>query len=363
MCGSPAMAFSFFYYLCSTMQMNILNDIELAQLQQAIGESNHIVVCCHKGPDGDAIGSSLAWTEYLRQAGKEATLVIPDAFPDFLKWLPGVERIVRHDRHPKSVEKLFGQADLVFCLDFNVLGRVEDMEQVLTASPAKKIMIDHHLNPDMDTVLTVSHPEMSSTSEMIFRIIWQLGAFDMMTKKIAVPIYCGMMTDTGGFTYNSSRPEIYFIIGQLLTKGFDKDKIYRQVFNNYSSWAIRFRGYLMSQKLNVFEDLHASYFAVTKQDMEDYHFIKGDLEGLVNEPLRIKGLKLSISLREDDRHENTVLVSTRSVDDFPCNLLATEFFNGGGHMNAAGGKLHCSMAEAEQIARRAIAHYESFLKG
>ena len=345
------------------MQIDILNEQELCLLVQLIADAQRIVVCCHKSPDGDALGSSLAWTDYLRtQHGKQVSLMIPDAFPDFLKWMPNTEKVVRFDKHPEVCKEAFANADLVFCLDFNATSRVDDMQPLLDGTPAKRVMIDHHLSPDMDTVLTISHPEMSSTSELIFRIIWQMGGFDTMTSQQAVPIYCGMMTDTGGFTYNSSRPDIYFIIGQLLTKGIDKDKIYRNVYHNYSSWAIRLRGYLMSQKLNVFEELHSAYFTISRKDMSDFHFVKGDAEGLVNEPLQIKGLKLSISLREDDRKDNLVWVSLRSVDDFPCNKVAQEFFNGGGHLNASGGKLYCSLAEAEQIVRRAIIHYDDMLR-
>ena len=171
-----------------------------------------------------------------------------------------------------------------------------------------------------------------------------------------------MMTDTGGFTYNSSYPEIFFIISQLLTKGFDKDKIYRNVYNNYSAWAIRFRGYMMCQKLNVLDDFHASYFAITREDMDNFHFTKGDAEGLVNEPLTIKGMKLSIALREDSLKENTILVSLRSVDNFPCNEMAAQFYNGGGHLNASGGRLNCTIEEAVDITRRAIEHYAHLLK-
>lgn len=196
----------------------------------------------------------------------------------------------------------------------------------------------------------------------MFRIVWQLGGFDTLDRKFASTIYCGMMTDTGGFTYNSTRPEIFFIICQLLTKKIDKDKIYRNVFNNYSSWAIRLRGYLMSQKLNVFEDLHASYFTITRQDMKDFRFIKGDAEGLVNEPLRIKGMKMSISLREDDRKDNCVWVSLRSVDDFSVAEVAEKFFNGGGHLNASGGHLDCTMEEAVRITRNAINYYAEELR-
>lgn len=184
-----------------------------------------------------------------------------------------------------------------------------------------------------------------------------------LSKTFAVCDYCGMMTDTGGFTFASSRPEIFYIICQLLTKGIDKDKIYRNVFNNYSTWAIRLRGYLMSQKLNVFEDLHASYYTLTRQNMLDYHYKRGDAEGLVNEPLRIKGMKVSISLREDDRIDNKIWISLRSVDDFSVEDMARRFFNGGGHFNASGGHLDCSIEEAEKITREAFAYYSEQLKG
>ena len=315
------------------MGIELLTAAEAESLKAYINSAEHIIICCHKSPDGDAIGSSLAWADYLRSLGKNPEIIVPDAYPDFLQWMPGTERIIRYDKH------------------------------ALEQSPAKKIMIDHHLDPRMDTVLTVSHPHMSSTSELVFRIIWQLGGFDDMPKEGAVNIYCGMMTDTGGFTYNSTQPEIFFIISQLLTKGIDKDRIYRNVFNNFTHWAIRLRGYLMSQKLNVFSDIHASYFTISHREMRDFHFIKGDAEGLVNEPLKIKGMRLSVSLREDDRRDNLIWVSLRSVGNFPCNKMAEDFFNGGGHLNASGGRLNCSLAEAEKIVREAFAYYEGALTG
>ena len=251
--------------------------------------------------------------------------------------MPGTERIIRYDKHAADkADPMLASADLVFCLDFNGTDRVDEMKDALEQSPAKKIMIDHHLDPRM-------------------------GGFEEMSRKCAACIYCGMMTDTGGFTYNSTRPEIFYIVSQLLTKGIDKDKIYRNVFNNFSPWAIRLRGYLMSQKLNVFSDIHASYFTISHREMRDFHFIKGDAEGLVNEPLKIKGMRLSVSLREDDRRDNTIWVSLRSVDDFPCNKMAADFFNGGGHLNASGGRLYCSLDEAERIVRNAFEQYKDLL--
>ncbi len=341
----------------NTMNINILSDQQVETLRSAISQAGNIVICVHKSPDGDAIGSALGWAEFLRTMGKNPMITAPDAFPDFLKWLPFSDRVVRYDKHKERVEEALEKADLVFCLDFNTAGRLMDMQKAFTNSKAHKILIDHHLSPDIDTLLTVSKPEMSSTSEIIFRIIWQMGGFELMTKLGAVPIYCGMMTDTGGFTYNSSNPDIFYIISLLLTKRFDKDKIYRNVYNNFSEWSIRMRGHVMSQKLNVIPEAHATYFTITRQEMKRFHFIKGDAEGLVNEPLRIKGIRLSISMREDTEKDNTVWVSLRSVDHYYCNKLAEKFFNGGGHPNAAGGHLHCTMAEAEQVALRAIKYF------
>lgn len=339
------------------MDINLLSPHRLDRLRELVADATRIVICCHKSPDGDALGSSLAWAEYLHSQGKDATVVVPDAYPDFLQWLPNAEGIIRYDKYPERAAGLLSAADLIFCLDFNTTSRVGDMQAVLDASPAQKILFDHHLSPDIKTVMRVSEKKLSSTSEIVFRIVWQLGAFDAMSKQFAICLYCGMMTDTGAFTYNSSDAEIYYIISQLLTKKFDKDLIYRKVYNNYSASCIRMRGYMMYEKLQVFPNEHAAYFTITKDDMARFQFVKGDAEGLVNEPLRIKKMRMSISLREDSEKENLVWVSLRSVGPWHCNKIAETFFNGGGHPNAAGGHLHCTIQEAEKIARDAIQHF------
>ena len=335
---------------------------QLAQMDQLISTAQSVLVVCHKSPDGDAIGSSLGMAEYLRQRGKDVTVVVPDQYPDFLHWLPNNEKIVRYDKHPDKCDMLFKIADLIVCLDFNTPSRVEDMEPALVSSPARKILIDHHLKPDVDADLVISQPEASSASELVFRVVWQLGGFPELGKAFAIPVYCGMMTDTGGFTFNSTRPEIFFIIGELLTKHIDKDKIYRNVYHNYSYDRIRLMGYVMYEKLVYLPEYHASYYAITRDEQKRFNFIKGDAEGLVNIPQQIKGLKLSISLREDTEKPNLVWVSLRSVDDFPCNLVAERFFNGGGHLNASGGRLNCSIDEAVEIARQAIVAFADTLK-
>lgn len=344
------------------MNIDILNADQLAQLNQLISHAQNILITCHKSPDGDAIGSSLGWADYLRSLGKDATVIVPDQYPDFLKWMPNTEKIVRYDKHKEKCNMLFKITDLIFCLDYNTPSRVDEMESSLVSSSAPKVLIDHHLDPNVPAVLTISQPEASSTSELVFRIVWQLGGFERLSKQFAVPVYCGMMTDTGGFLYNSTRPEIYFIIGELLTKNIDKDKIYRNVYHNYSEDRIRMMGYVMYQKLVYVPKLHAAYYTLTKEEQKRFNFLKGDAEGLVNIPQQIKGLKLSISLREDSDKPNLVWVSLRSVDDFPCNKMAEEFFNGGGHLNASGGRVNGTMQDAVETVKKAFRAYENKLK-
>lgn len=340
---------------------NILTEQACEQLRTLVVCARHIVCTCHHNPDGDAVGSCLAWAAVIKALGGEAEVIIPDQMPDFLTWMPGVQTITRYDRHRQGCDFVLSHCDLLCCLDFNAADRTGDMEAAINACPAKKLMIDHHLDPQLQTVLSVSHPDASSTCELVFRVAWQLGVMPLLGKDFAAPLYCGMMTDTGGFTYGSTNPEIYFIISELLAKGINKDKIYRHVFHTFSENRLRLTGYVLYEKLVVDARRHASYFTITRADMQLFHFIKGDAEGLVNMPLQMKGHKLSISLREDSEKDNAVWVSLRSVDDFPCNEMAARFFNGGGHLNASGGRLYCSIEEAEQVAKAAIEAFEERL--
>ena len=344
------------------MLTNIMTEGECSLLRSLIEGADSIVLCCHQNADGDALGAMLGWAETLRQLGKDPLMVVPDQYPDYLQWLPNTEKIVRYDKRRDYVDMVMKIADLVFCLDFNSAQRTDDMADALCASPAKKVLIDHHPGPDVETTLCISHPEMSSTCELVFRMVWQLGLFDELGKHFAVPVYCGMMTDTGGFTFNSNNPEIFYIISQLLTKNINKDKIYRNVYHNYSEHRLRLVGHVLCNRLVVDDKRHAAYYMLTREDQKQFHFIKGDAEGLVNMPLQIKGLKLSISLREDTDRDQTVWVSLRSVDDFPCNEVAARFFNGGGHLNASGGRLYCGMDEAVKIVEQAFLAFENKLK-
>ena len=340
---------------------NLLNEQELQALRTHIAQSSRILICAHRGPDGDAVGSSLGWAEYLRQQGKQVDIVMPTPFPDFLRWMPGSQDIRFYARHEAEAEQVIAQADLIFCLDFNGLQRLQEMQAAVAAAQAKRIIIDHHLDPDRSIAAqVVSFPTRCSTSEIVCRLIIELGGWDELPQKAAVCLYTGMMTDTGGFTYNSNDPEIYEVISMLLTKGIDKDKIYRNVFNVYSEDRMRLTGYILYRKLRFYYNRHASIFALTREEMRRFHFIRGDAEGLVNMPLQVKGMRLSISLREDTERD-VVRVSLRSVDDFPCNRMAEEFFHGGGHLNASGGELPFPLSEAMLTAERAIKAYADLL--
>ncbi len=337
-----------------------MSEVELRHLRELVDKARNAVVTCHVSPDGDALGAVLAFSHFLWRKGKNALPVTPNIFPDFLRWMPGVERIRVYEKHESETAPLVAKADLIVCLDFNTPDRLLRLQKSVTDSPAPKIMIDHHLDPVNFCDLTVSRPDMSSTCEMLYRILVQLDGLEAMTHEEAVCLYTGMMTDTGCFSYNSSRSEIYYAIGNLLAKGIDKDKIYRNVFSNYSAERFRLMGYMLYVKLELFPECHASLMTLTREEQKLFSHKKGDTEGFVNIPLQICKSRLSVFLREDTER-NSVRVSLRSVDDFPCNRMATEFFNGGGHLNAAGGELFCTMDEAVQIVRKAMKKYAPLL--
>lgn len=335
---------------------------EAQALKKYFNDCKNVVIVCHTSPDGDAIGSSLGLYEYLKRKGKNVTVITPNYFPDFLHWMKDADKVLLYDRQRSRSIGIINMADLICCLDFNDMKRLDDLGVPVSRADGKKILIDHHLDPDKQAFdFIVSHPDACSTCELVFRVINAIGGLDSLSLAGAEDLYAGMATDTGFFSYNSNDPDIFSIISELLRKGIDKDLINRRIQNNYSPDRIKFMGYVLYEKLQVLPDLHASFFSVTKDELTRFHYSKGDMEGLVNMPLQIKGHKLSISLREDTE-KPLIRVSTRSVDDFPCNEFCAEFFNGGGHKNASGGWLKCSMEEAVEITKKAIEAWSDRLK-
>jgi len=343
------------------MLKQIITPAETENIKKIFSGCKNVVICTHTSPDGDAIGSSLGLYHYLKSLGKNPTVIVPNYFPDFLRWMEGADKIIQYDRNRALSKNIINMADLICCLDFNAMDRIDDLATPIRYSNAKKVMIDHHLNPEKFCDITISHPEASSTCELLFRILTSIGGTERIKRAGAECLYAGMCTDTGGFTYNSNDPDIFVIISELMRKGIDKDLIYRKIYNNYTESRYRLMGHILKEKLQVFPETHSSLFAITKEELSEYHYLKGDAEGIVNMPLCIKGQKLSISLREDTE-KPLIWVSLRSVDDFPANKMAADFFNGGGHLNAAGGKLSCTMEEAIEVAKRAIEAYKEKLQ-
>lgn len=342
------------------MLSKVILQANIDKVETYFNRADKIVIVTHVSPDGDALGSSLGLYHFLSGQGKDVRVIVPNAFPDFLRWMPGAKDIVRYDKYSDFADKLIAEADVICCLDFNALSRIDAMAESVKAAEGRKVMIDHHLNPEPFCRVTISHPEISSTSELIFRLICRMGCFDDITREGAECIYTGMMTDTGGFTYNSNDRQIYFIIGELLSKGIDKDEIYRKVFNTYSEGRLRLMGYVLYEKMQVFPQFRAALIWLTKEEQGKFHYVKGDTEGFVNMPLQMKGICFSVFLREDTEKQ-MIKVSLRSVGAFPCNKVATEFFNGGGHLNASGGELYGTMDEAIALFKQALVKYESLL--
>ena len=319
------------------MLSKVISQANIDHVEKWFERADKIVIVSHVSPDGDAIGSSLGLWHFLNSQDKNVHVIVPNAFPDFLKWMPGAKEVIQYNRYKEFADKLIMEADVICCLDFNVLSRIDEMEEIVRVSPGRKMIVDHHLYPGDFARIVISHPQISSTSELVFRLICQLGNFSDITKEAAECIYTGMMTDTGGFTYNSNDREIYLIIGELLSKGIDKDEIYRNVFNTHSEGRLRLMGYVLYEKMQVFPQFNAALITLTREEQKKFQYKKGDTEGFVNMPLSMKGICFSVFLREDTE-KDMIKVSLRSVGTFPCNEVAAEFFGGGGHLNASGGE-------------------------
>jgi len=341
------------------MISKIIAEDLITKVNKAIDNVDKIVIVAHIGPDGDAIGSSLALWHYLMTIEKEPVVIVPNPFPDFLAWMPGAEFILDYDHSKEKADELIASAELIFTLDFNTASRMGKMADAILNAPADKILVDHHLHPDTFAKIRVSYPEISSTSELIFRLICRMGDFTKINLACAECIYTGMMTDTGSFTYNSNNPEIYAIIAELIKIGIDKDDIYRKVFNTYSVDRLRLMGFCLFHKMKVYPEYRAALITLTEKELSQFHYINGDSEGFVNIPLSIAGVDFSVFMREDTER---IKISFRSQGTFPANKVASDLFNGGGHLNAAGGECGLTLTEAVKKFEDALPDYKDFLE-
>ena len=338
----------------------ILDTRKIEKFDKLLAGVTQIVITCHVRPDGDAIGSTLGWMHLLRQLGKSVEVVVPDNAPRSLAFLPGVDRIAVFTRHEEYCEKLFREAELLICCDFNQPSRLDRMERMLELADCPKVLIDHHVDPAPFADIIFSFPDMSSACELSFRVMAELGLYSEMNVEAATCLLTGMVTDTKNFTVNCKSPDIYEILQRLLEKGCDKNRIVRLALLEKSYGALMLEAYALSEKLEVFPEFHCSVITLDKGECERFHYEKGDTEGIVNRPTEIRGVTFSFFLREDS---DCVKVSARSIMDFPVNLMCKELFGGGGHVMAAGAEYHGSLEDCRRILIDSFPKYSHFLKG
>ncbi len=313
-------------------------------MKKILKKEKKILIVGHNNPDGDCIGASLALYNLFKNASfPYLSVLMPSDMPDFLKWMPAAEDIDIYEKG-KS-EKLIYGADIIFYVDFNDTSRTEYFSEELKKSNAVKIMLDHHPEPSSEVDFIFSDTETSSASEVVYRFIGLAGLEKYIDKDVSTCLFTGIMTDTLNFSVNSSKPETFRVVADLLSYGTDKDDIYDKVCNNFSEKRLRLVGYMVYEKMKTVSDLHYAYMLISKKELEKFDFKNGDHEGIVNMPLTVSGINISITAIEKD---DFIKLSLRSKGDFDVNALSKKYFNGGGHKNAAGGRIYKPYNEAEQ---------------
>lgn len=303
-----------------------------------------IVIVSHTNPDGDAIGSSLAWAEILRGMGHSVTCIVPNKYPYFLDWMPGIGDVLvfKADTDGRAARAV-AEAETIFCLDFNAVSRLENLTGAIEANTtARRVLIDHHLSPSAGFDPAFSYPDCSSTCFLVYSLIVALYGVEAVTRSMAEVLYVGMMTDTGNFAYSNLTPELFRCVAVLIERGIDIPKIHNSVYNAYTEGRARLFGYAINRKMEVIENGTAAYMSLLEHEMRRFQFQQGDSEGFVNYALTIKKVKMSAMFLA---HRKFIRVSLRSRGDVDVNLFARRYFNGGGHRNAAGGKSFVSMRE------------------
>lgn len=320
------------------------------------GPQRRIAVVTHTNPDGDAVGSSLAWAEILRSFGHEVALVVPNRYPSFLDWMDGIDRIIVAKENPDAAVEAVSRAELVFVMDLNKTDRLEAVSDALaTNTEAKRILFDHHLSPPDEYDLQFSYPHLCSTSYITYNVISALCGHEAITVSIAENLYAGIMTDTGNFAFSFLTPDLMRAVAVLLEKGLDIPKVNTAVYCSYSEGRVRLLGYAICNKMKLVEEGRAAYIDLSEKEMRRFRFQLGDSEGFVNYPLTIVGVKISALFIETRKF---IRVSLRSRgDEVDVNVFARRYFNGGGHKNAAGGKSFVSLAETVEVFKKAAAEY------
>lgn len=320
-----------------------MNLEDINAVKKLLSKPQQIVIVPHKNPDGDAIGSTLALWHYLKNIGQEATVIAPNDYPKFLKWMPGHEHILNFEKENSQAKKKIEEATLIFTLDFNHLGRIGQMESYLEGGNAPIIMIDHHQSPSDYAQIMYSDVSMSSTCEMIYNFIEYLGDDDKITPEIADCIYTGIMTDTGSFKYSSTTSRTHNVVAALIEKGAENTKAHNLVYDTNTPSRLHLLGCALKNMV-ILDDYNTAYITLSQDELDTYNYQKGNTEGFVNYGLTLSGICFAVIFIEN-KEEGIVKISFRSEGDFSVNEFARKHFNGGGHTNAAGGRSEVSLSE------------------
>lgn len=302
-----------------------------------------VLVITHFKPDADALGSSLGLAGYLRKRNHTTTVITPSDYPEFLTWLPGNSEVVIFNREKiKEFEALINQSDLIFCLDFSSLKRINELGELVARSTAKKVLIDHHLEPEDFADFSQWDGAAASTAELVYSLIEELDDVDQIDEDIANCLYAGLMTDTGGFRHSNTTKKVFETAAALVGHGADPAMVSKLIYDTNTLERMRLMGFVLNEKLNVIPEYRTAYIALRIEELKKFSSQTGDTEGLVNFGLSVKGVKLAVLISE--RKEN-IKLSFRSLGDFSVNDFARKHFNGGGHKNAAGGQTTLSFDE------------------
>lgn len=340
------------------MLSRMLEERSVKRFRELLKNSSRIVITCHVRPDGDAMGSSLGLSLLLASLGKDSKVVTPDTPPRQLAFMPGMKDVIPFTRYEEYATRLVKEADLIVCCDFNSFDRQEKLGEIMESAKAAKVMVDHHLYPQDFADVKFSFPQISSASELMFRIITDMGYYPEISLDCATALATGIITDTKNLTVNCANPEIYIIMMELTRKGVDVADIVKRALHTKRYEGIRLHAYALSNNYRIYKKHSAALVWLSLPELEKFDYEKGDTEGLVDAAGEAVGVLYTIFLRED---KDCIKVSTRSTDDIPVNKLCEKYFQGGGHLRAAGGKYFGSIDECIRVCEEAMDFMDNYL--
>lgn len=338
---------------------NTDNEIFTKLGQLLLKKEQSIVVVPHENPDGDAIGSAVGLAEVLQNQGQNVYIISPNNYPEFIKWFSSSVQITIFNEDKKKSKQLLKAADILICVDFNEAGRAGKLEKHILEFNNPRVLIDHHPNPSDFPDYLISEPQYSSTSELIFDVLENMNFVKYINKEAAEAFLTGIMTDTGSFSHNISNPNTFKVIARLMEFGIDIEQIQSNVYNNFSANRMKLLGYCLNDKMEVFPEWRSAFISISKKELEAFDYQPGDTEGFVNYPLSINNVVFSALFIE---REDFIKASFRSKGEFPANEFSKKHFEGGGHLNAAGGESKLNLDETVAKFKQLLKQYEHQLK-